>query len=348
MSKIDFHFRGGVADNHQLPVDFMINLLNNIRDLAYLIVAQSQGQSFNERFNPSRKIRNDYLIKCDLPRVNGFAQQISIDYVGQEELLLNPVDPADNIQKLLDYAVNADEPRLIELFPTAKVRAKALSYVREAFPRPDSSIYVTIPANDNSQEIDTRIVQKNITSIIDKTQSEVEEYMTVVTGRLSRIDFDEKKIVIVYPVNHRELECFYDESIEDMLIENRRDLVQVTGKVVFDDDEKPKKITDVVNIQEVDLSPIELDNIQYGDNNRLNLRNRLVLTPTMDDTEQLYTISYPELGIEMFAYTRQELTDDVKSEIVYLWDEYARADNTELTADAIILKNNLLAAIEEA
>ena len=46
MSKeIDFHFKGSEADAHLLPVEYIINLLEGIRDLAYLTVAQQTGCS---------------------------------------------------------------------------------------------------------------------------------------------------------------------------------------------------------------------------------------------------------------------------------------------------------------
>jgi len=55
--RIEFHFRGGSADDHQLPVELMINLLTNIRELTYIIVAQEQSIPYNERFNLARKIK---------------------------------------------------------------------------------------------------------------------------------------------------------------------------------------------------------------------------------------------------------------------------------------------------
>lgn len=58
MSKeIDFHFKGSEADAHLLPVEYIINLLEGIRDLAYLTVAQQTGSVLNERFRPSAKSR---------------------------------------------------------------------------------------------------------------------------------------------------------------------------------------------------------------------------------------------------------------------------------------------------
>jgi len=341
--KIEFHFKGGSADSHQLPVDLMINLLNNIRELAYLIVAQEQGITYNERFNPSRKIRDNYLIKCELPKEGSYAQAISFDYIG-DELLFEPKKTGECIKELFGFIVESDERKINQLFPNVKLRSKALSCIREAFPKQDNNIFLEII--DGKYMTNSRSIQKNLTTIIDKTQAAVEEYMTAVTGRLISIDFEERKIIIIHPTTKRELDCFYNEDIEDMLFENRRQLVQIVGVVTLDNDELPKKITDVVSIQEIDLSPIDFNDINYG-KNKLHFKNSLILTPTLDISEQLYTISYPELRLELFAYTRQEITNDVKSEIIYLWEEYAKAEDDTLTEDAKFLKKKLLGVIEE-
>jgi len=341
--KIEFHFKGGSADTHQLPVDLMINLLNNIRELTYLIIAQKQGITYNERFNLSRKIKDNYIIKCELPKEGSYAQVVSFDYIG-DELLFEPLKPGEYIKELFGFIVESAELKINRLFPNVKLRSKALSCIREAFPKPDNNIFLEII--DGKNVTNSRSIQKNLTTIIDRTQTAVEEYMTAITGRLISIDFEERKIIIIHPTTMRELDCFYNEDIEDMLFENRRQLVQIIGVVTLDDNEQLKKITDVVSIQEIDLSPIEINDIDYG-KKKLHLKNSLILTPKLDISEQLYTIIYPEFGLELFAYTRQEITIDVKSEIIYLWDEYVKTEDDTLTEDAKFLKKKLLGAIEE-
>jgi hypothetical protein len=341
--KIEFHFKGGSADAHQLPVDLMINLLNNIRELTYLIIAQKQGITYNERFNPSRKIKDNYIIKCELPKEGSYEQAISFDYVG-DELLFEPLKPGEYIKDLFGFIVETADRKINQLFPNVKLRSKALSCIREAFPKPDNTIFLEI--FDSKNVTNSRFIQKNLTTIIDRTQAVVEEFMTAVTGRLISIDFEERKIIIIHPTTKRELDCFYNEDIEDMLFENRRQLVQIIGVVTLDDNEQPKKITDIVSIQEIDLSPIDFNDIDYG-KKKLHFKNNLTLTPRLDNSEQLYTINYPEFGLELFAYTRQEISIDVKSEIVYLWEEYAKAEDDTLTEDAKFLKKKLLSAIEE-
>jgi len=96
---------------------------------------------------------------------------------------------------------------------------------------------------------------------------------------------------------------------------------------------------------ETDLSTIELNSIDWN-GKKLYFKNDLTLTPKLDDTKQLYTIDYPKLGLTTFAHTRQELIEDIKSDIIYLWEEYALASNDELTEDARLLKNELLELIE--
>jgi len=96
---------------------------------------------------------------------------------------------------------------------------------------------------------------------------------------------------------------------------------------------------------ETNLSEIKLDYIDWN-GKKLHFKNDLTLTPKLDDTKQLYTIDYPKLGLTTFAHTRQELIEDIKSDIVYLWEEYALASDNELTEDAKQLKNELLEFIE--
>ena len=136
-----------------------------------------------------------------------------------------------------------------------------------------------------------------------------------------------------------------NEDIENMLFENRRQLVQITGMAILDDNELPKKITDVVCIQEIDLTPIVLDIIPYEEK-QLKFTTPLVLTPALDDSQQLYTINYEYLGLNIFTYTRGEIVEDIEDYIVYLWEEYANEDDSRLTLDAIELKNKLLKLIK--
>lgn len=79
------------------------------------------------------------------------------------------------------------------------------------------------------------------------------------TGELIKnIDFIKHKLTMIYPPISKELECLYDEAQEDLLCERRRDLIQVTGRVLLDDQGSPKKIIDVTDIRDIDLTVLEI------------------------------------------------------------------------------------------
>lgn len=336
--KLEFHFKGGSTANCQLPIEFMINLLNNIRELTYLIISQEKGIPFNGRLRPPKQIKDNCVIKCELAKEGSYTQAISFEYAEQD------IKPFEKIEETLRFAMDSDESKIIHCFPNAKMRSRVLSCVKHALPQSDSDIYVEMV--NGSSKLNSKVIQKNIATIIDKTQAVVEEHMTAVIGYLTSIDFAKKKMVILYPVTSRSLDCFYNEDVEDMLLEQRRRLVQVIGMTVLDENDHPKEITDVVSIQEIDLSPIELDCV-CCESKSLRFKNRLVLTPVLDDSKQLYTVSYPEFDLEAFAYTRQELIDSIQSEIVFIWNGYAKEADEVLTKDAQELKQKLLSSIEE-
>jgi hypothetical protein len=142
------------------------------------------------------------------------------------------------------------------------------------------------------------------------------------------------------------MDCFYDEKIEDRLIEVRRGLIQVSGQVILDPEGIPLKITYVDDISEFDLSPLIVDRIQWGTTN-LVANTNLIFEPEFDEVTQLICISYEHLGIHVFATTRDRLITELYEQIAMLWNEYAKADDLSLDLEAIKMKQNLLSVFSE-
>jgi hypothetical protein len=67
----------------------------------------------------------------------------------------------------------------------------------------------------------------------------------------------------------------------------------------------------------------------------------------LDETRQLLCLEKPELGIHVFAPTREELLDELHAEIEMLWCEYALEQDEVLTDRARQLKANLLQNLRE-
>ncbi len=90
------------------------------------------------------------------------------------------------------------------------------------------------------------------------------------------------------------------------------------------------------------------DNLNITYNGRLfEFTRPLELTPEFDETTQLYCIEKPELGIDVYAYTRDQLDLELREQIAFLWDTYAMAADEELTGAALAVKQNLLGVLRE-
>lgn len=92
------------------------------------------------------------------------------------------------------------------------------------------------------------------------------------------------------------------------------------------------------------LSTFKLRSIEHA-GGTFEFSKPLELTPELDEAQQLYCLEMPELGIDVYAYTRDQLDLEFREQIAFLWDTYAMAADEELTGAAIIVKQNLLANI---
>lgn len=89
-----------------------------------------------------------------------------------------------------------------------------------------------------------------------------------------------------------------------------------------------------------------IDRVSYGG---LTLRSRtpLILEPVIDDSGQLLCIERDDLGIDVFAPTRNALLTELNEQLIMLWREYALAENDTLDTGARELKQALLATFAE-
>jgi hypothetical protein len=164
--------------------------------------------------------------------------------------------------------------------------------------------------------------------------AEAQREIQTVTGRLQAIDF-EKHVIRMH-----------DEEVEGMLLENRRELIQVTGQVVLDDQGQPKEIVAVDQIWDLDLSPLSLSAVSVR-GVHLRARQPLELAPVLSEGEQLVCLAHEPWSLDVFAPTRTELLVEAKEQLFMLWQEYALASDDVLSEPAQRVKQKLLEDWEE-
>lgn len=340
-----FHIESTDEGTHTVPAVVLVQILENAQRAFELIGVHVEGRGIKERARVPAHISQRFQLICKIPETGSYALPVSVGGVGD---LFSPelANRAYAIFRgVLENVTNRSASGLETTLPDARILRRVLESVKGMAPRAGAQWKLNL---QDDQDHGFALLDEETIPFVERTlvPAEQREAARVVTGELKSIDFAERKVTIIYPPNSKELACIYEESVEDLLYEKRRDLIQVTGRVLLDEQGTPKQIIDVTDIRDLDLSALVIDTVRYGS---LNLKATPALTfePTLDDTKQLQCIELGELGIDVFATTRESLLVELHEQVAMLWHEYAQASDEELDTPARQLKQALLKRFSE-
>ena len=80
---------------------------------------------------------------------------------------------------------------------------------------------------------------------------------------------------------------------------------------------------------------------------KMRLRRGAGIVPVVEESDGVFSARLDSIGLDAFAETRDGLAAEVAEQLAMLWNEYALADDSNLTASAQEVKRNLLASFEE-
>lgn len=341
-----FHVEGPLAAHHTVPAPVLVQILENAQRAFDLIGLHVEGKTVKSRARLPKSSVEKFQLICKIPVHGCYAVPMLVGSDASDLFSTADSEAATLIfKRLLTALADRDAKCINNALPDSAIRNRVLESVKGMLPQSGSSWHLDF--HDGNDKRFARLTD-GYAPFIDELviPPDVREESQTVTGTLSSVNFTERKLTIIYPVTNREMDCFYPEELEDLLFENRRGLLQVTGRMVLDDSGVPKKITDVSDIRELDLSPFLVTSVTYGEL-ELDANQSLSLVPYLDQSKQLICIDYPQLGIDLFAETRRKLSLELDEQIAMLWLEYARATDDELDEPASKLKIALLRTFHE-
>lgn len=335
-----FHIESTDKGAHTVPAAVLVQILENAQRAFELIGVHVEGRGIKERARVPAQISQRYQLVCRIPEHGSYALPVSVGGTGD---LFSP-DLANRafgiFRGVLENVAGRNTAALTDALPDARILRRVLESVKGMSPRAGAQWKLNL---HDAQDHAFASLDEQTIPFVEQTliPAEQREAARVITGELKSIDFAERKVTIIYPSNNKELACFYEESVEDLLYEKRRDLIQVTGRVLLDEQGTPKQIIDVTDIRDLDLSALVADTIRHGDI-LLKAMPVLAFEPVLDDTKQLLCIEHGELGIDIYATTRETLLAELHEQLAMLWQEYAQAPDEELDDTARHLKQALL------
>lgn len=334
---IEFRILPGDGGN-EVPVGLLLQGLHGLQQLIHFSALSVEGHSVRQRVRVSSEIQQRYTLHCRPPEPGSFKVAGRVGDLRGSLVTTGDVSAVMALVHGFAHAtLAADRKHLVSLVPDGRLRVKMLDCLRGMAPPPGAGYAYEL---QNSVGDPVRIDEVLSARVEEVLQAPTpRQSVRTVTGQLEAIAFSEHRLSLLYAPKGRTLECIYDESLEPMLFENRRDLIQVTGQVVEAEDGHPRRIVEVSRIEDLDLSPFVVTEFVPG----VALREALRLEPFLSDDEQLLRLQDAELDIDVFAPTRAELFAELREQLAMLWNEYATEEDDALSAASRQLKQTLVA-----
>lgn len=192
----------------------------------------------------------------------------------------------------------------------------------------------------------TATLSPSVSENILKILIEPEVGYRVITGELIRVHLDENKLSLYYKPTSKRLDCIYDPELESFIIDNLRGLIQIRGKVQLNENGEPDQIMESYAVTEINTEPLKL--LQASARGiTIYFSKPLEFEFSFDELEQEACLKNEELNIYAIGVTREEAIKELEEDIVWLWEEYVKAPDSELTGDAREFKSKLSQLFKE-
>ncbi|HEX2210790.1 MAG TPA: hypothetical protein VHG93_24115 [Longimicrobium sp.] len=337
-----------------MPAKVLADALEHAQRAVHLLALSAVGREIRQRARIPAELAEQFVLECALPSRGSYVQPLRLTTVGGLFDAVLGAEVLDRFEEIGSALSEGQWNSVRTLVPDAAVRSRVIDEFVAMLPDPEAGWVVDLQNGSNRT---TRFDPGRVRTLREfqrMSRSPVEAIASPVTvaGELVRIDFAGHKLTIRHHPTQRRLECEYRPDAEEMLLENRRGLIRVTGLVELDEQNFPLRLTDVFEIQELDVSPIVLEAVS-GARRRLRFRSGArTFRIELDDGGQLLVVRDPELDIHVFARTRAELLAELTDQIEMIWLEYAEADAGRLTEGAAslgrILRQRLVVQDDDA
>lgn len=348
------HIHTGDDSLHEISAELLCQFVENLQKLTYLIAAAKSGMGNRKRIFGTAEFSEEYQIVCALPKAGSYVLPFKIRNAAHPFL-----DESAGVFSAMMAAfagiAAGDISRTVLPDLSPENRARFARCMSKFVPKNGSSWRVTIDT-DKRMTINgvpevfefSRELTERAEKVLNAPVEIPEESMSVI-GELVSVNFESNSLVVRNYATHRQMECLYRPEVVDQILQNRSGGVQVTGKFTLDDEGNPKKLTDVTLIVAVDLSRIVVSSFFAGGKTIVCAANKDVsFVPKLDEeTRQMFVVERDDLGVEVYASTRDELVEELKEQLAVNWLEYALAEDSELTETALAVKRNLLAHYSE-
>ena len=340
LKNFHLHFEGVVTDHHTIPAGALVQAIQSLQRSIQLLAMAYEGSEPRQRLRVSYDMEQKYAVVFGVPQDGGYDLPYTVG--GAALQLFDPRDVAiviEQHQKVLEAVEAGNMQALRQVMPSAHIRRLVVSELKKMQPPARTGLVVSIEDYRHTKLLNGRTAVDRLTPLLaDTTPTAV--HPLLVTGRLDALEFQTRTLKLQLPTG-RMLTGTYSEDFEPVLLENPREWIQVRGEAVSNEDDSLKALNNITEILEVDASPLAIESLDVGGVN-LKARRPFSVEVEFEPEEGFYTAT-GDFHLMVTAEARQELEVAVNEALAFLWREYVNADPRDFSADAITLRQQLIA-----
>lgn len=334
---------GLAVESGQISFPLLGKILKGIQDTVYYLALADLQYDYRLRI----RVPQDVKQACAIYRV--------VETKGSYRLIAE-MAPSQQVGRVDDLGLAAKEKyievlsclkqnaldRLYQILPDSSYRRKVLRTIASYCPKSGEKWNIGIGKPGQEIVALKPDLAKTIRGVLVKPAFE----QMMIIGELVQLHLDENKLGLFYAPANKVIHCTYDPELEDFIVSNLRELIQVHGQVQMDGSGIPGKIVDVLEIEEVDLTPVVLSEL-HVEGITLALTEELTISVGFDRESQEFTLEHPELNIIVGAENREELVAEYCSDFFWLWREYGQGDPLMMSADGQRLRDVMRALVKK-
>jgi hypothetical protein len=326
------------------PADAVVSALNALQRIVHLIGMRDEGRILKQRAKPSTKVRQEYAVICRPSIAGSHIQPFDVaSYAGISTAAA--LSARQNLLEMLRAFNSEDAETVQRVIPNARERWFIAEAASGLVPNPESGIQVTIrkgshgPFDFKADKAGPLIERFRSGSPPDSTTRRI-------TGRIIAIDFD-KYIISLRPIGSRVFKLRYPADTEIMMQVNRRRRIGVVGVPERTSTGDVSGFLQINRISELEPHLEDIGSFKY-DNREFVAIKSLRITVTYEFEDRLFVFQDSSIGVDVYVDRYEDIREAVLEELVFLWRNYAIADDKELDAGARKVKNELLNRFREA
>ena len=334
---------GPPVKDGQISFDLLGRVLKGVQETVYYLALSELQYDYRQRIRVPQYVKESCAIYRVVEDKGSYCLTAEIAPQSQvEEIEDIGLSVKQKYLQVVECLKKETIQMLDNIIPDSNYRRKVLRSISTYCPKSGDKWNLGIGDFDKPLMMLEPGIGKSIRNVLIKPDL---EHRTI-SGELVQVHLDENKLGLFYAPSQRVIHCTYEPDLEDFIVSNLRETIQVYGRVQMNNRGEPEKIVDVLEIEEIDVSPMDIADIQV-DGTILVLKESLNLTVSFDPEGQEFVLEYPEIGIVVGAENRDDLLSEFCDDFYWVWQEYGNGDMKFMSEGAVKLSQKVKDMVKE-